>query len=72
MLKTNKFILVTHKIKMDAISDVYVVKDTLYLTYNNKKYSATIQRSLQSYVKIADDENIEIINKEAFLRLSKQ
>ena len=71
MQKNNRFILETHKIRMDAISDVYVIKDSVYLTYNGKKYSIPIEKSAQSYIAVTDDENIEIINKEAILRLGK-
>lgn len=62
---------VSNSIDIDKIKDIKMKNNNLELTYNGVKYSVIIENALQSYIKINDEEDIEIINKESVFQVHK-
>ena len=60
-----KIILKTNGIRIEDLKDLKFNKaqETLSFTFMNKSYTVNIEDSDGSYIKVFDDDSIEIINK---------
>ncbi|KAL6122160.1 hypothetical protein NUSPORA_00825 [Nucleospora cyclopteri] len=70
MKEKRKIILVVKKIFTKEISKIKVKGNKMQLNYSNKKYELPIESPLQSYIKIIENDNFEIINEEVEFKKS--
>lgn len=64
-----KIILSTPNFNVEQISNLTFDKETgtISFDYNNKKYSVLVEEALGCYVKVFENDEIEIISQEAIL-----